>query len=559
MPTSTPTTNHTPPPRKEHSPRRAGGFLGFVERAGNLLPDPFWLFVILSGVVVLSSWAGAAAGLSATNPSTGEEVHVVNLVSQEGLKKMITEAVGNFTSFPPLGLILVVMLGVAVAEYSGLIGAAIRGAIGTVSPTMLTFVVALAGVTGSIASDAVYVILIPLGATAFKHVGCSPIVGAMVAFAASSAGFNSSLLLNITDVLLAGISTSAAQLVDPDYVVSPLANYFFVMASAVVLALTITAVTEFFVRHKARELIDHDEVDYEAASFAAPSRGEQKAARKVSTDAADHGVSVDEQGHVAESTEQTLSLDNQEKTGLRWVGIASVVLLALYFAAMFVPGSPLQGEGGAVMKSPLITNIAVAISFYFFAVGILYGLITRSITAAGDVPDFMAQGLKTLIPMMVLFFAVAQFLAYFNWSNLGVWTAIKGSELLKSADLPNPLLFGLFVLLVAVLNLVVTSGSAQWALMSPVVVPMMMYVDVQPEVTQMLFRVGDSPTNIITPMSPYFALALTFLQRYYKKAGVGTLMSLALPYSISMLVAWFLFFLLWYALGIPLGPGVPVR
>ncbi|MCX7444698.1 AbgT family transporter [Corynebacterium pygosceleis] len=530
--------------KREH----AGGFLGLVERLGNMLPDPFWLFVILSGLVLVSSFIGEKIGMTATNPSTGEEVRVTNLLSADGLQRMINEAVPNFTSFPPLGLIIIVMLGVAVAEHSGLIGAAIRGAIGRVGPTMLTFVVALAGVTGSIASDAVYVILIPIGATAFRHVGRSPVVGAMVAFAASSAGFNSSLILNITDVLLAGLSTSAAQIVEPGYEVSPLANYFFIVPSSIVLALIITAVTELFVRHKARELVDHDNVDYDAASF---GETPPNATDGEEQDGGDAGNDAGE--------EAQLELHDVEKRGLIQVTVWSLVLLVGYFAAMFIPGSPLQGEGGAVMESPLIRSIAVAIALYFFIVGIVYGRVTGTITDAADVPAFMAKGIRTLVPMMVLFFAVAQFLAYFTWSNLGVWSAIHGAELLSRADLPNPVLFALFVLLVAVLNLMVTSGSAQWALMSPVVVPMMMYVGVSPEVSQMLFRIGDSPTNIITPMSPYFALALTFLQRYYRRAGIGTLMSLALPYSIAMLVGWFLFFLAWYLLGLPLGPGVPVR
>ncbi|MBV7292475.1 AbgT family transporter [Corynebacterium sp. TAE3-ERU16] len=566
------TTTRTPDTSTEDGKKRehATGFLGLVERLGNMLPDPFWLFVILSGLVLVSSFIGEKIGMTATNPSTGEEVRVTNLLSAEGLQRMINEAVPNFTSFPPLGLIIIVMLGVAVAEHSGLIGAAIRGAIGRVGPTMLTFVVALAGVTGSIASDAVYVILIPIGATAFRHVGRSPIVGAMVAFAASSAGFNSSLILNITDVLLAGLSTSAAEIVEPGYEVSPLANYFFVVPSAVVLALIITAVTELFVRNKARELVDHDDVDYEAASFGetppnasdgdtAPDSAEKDADSDASTAT---GTGTDDAGETDDGEDQDearLELHDVEKRGLVRVAVWSLVLLAAYFAAMFVPGSPLQGEDGAVMDSPLIRSIAVAIALYFLIVGIVYGRVTGTITEAADVPAFMAKGIQTLVPMMVLFFAVAQFLAYFNWSNLGVWSAIHGAELLSRADLPNPVLFGLFVLLVAVLNLMVTSGSAQWALMSPVVVPMMMYVGVSPEVSQMLFRIGDSPTNIVTPMSPYFALALTFLQRYYKRAGIGTLMSLALPYSIAMLVGWFLFFLVWYFLGLPLGPGVPVR
>ena len=210
------------------------------------------------------------------------------------------------------------------------------------------------------------------------------------------------------------------------------------------------------------------------------------------------------------------------------------------------------------MESPLIKDVAVPITLAFFFLGLIYGVIAGTINSPGDIPEFMAQGLKTLLPMMVLFFAVSQFLAWFQWSNLGNWTAIRGAELLQRWDLPPLVMFGAFVLLVAVVNLFITSGSAQWALMAPVVVPMFMYVNVSPEVTQMLFRIGDSPSNIITPMSPYFALALTFLQRYYSKSGIGTLMSLAIPYSVAMLVGWFLFFCLWWFTGLPLGPGTPM-
>lgn len=211
------------------------------------------------------------------------------------------------------------------------------------------------------------------------------------------------------------------------------------------------------------------------------------------------------------------------------------------------------------MNSVLLTDVVASIALFFAVVGIAYGIGAKTITSSADVPAFMERGLGTLTTMMVLFFAVSQFTAYFKWSNIGQWTAIKGSEFLTKADLPPLLLFAAFVLMVAVLNLLITSGSAQWALMAPVVVPMLMYVNVSPEVSQQLFRIGDSPTNIITPMSPYFALALTFLQKYYKPAGVGTLMSLAIPYSLCMMVGWFLFFVLWYLAGIPLGPGVPVR
>ena len=542
----------------DKAPPKPKGFLATLERIGNALPNPFWLFVILAGVVIVSSWIGAAAGMQAKDPASGDIIEVESLATTEYLQKMVSEAVTNFTDFAPVGLILVCMLGVAIAEYSGYIGSAIRAAISKVhSPVLLTFIVALAGVTGSIASDAVYVILIPLGAASFAAVGRNPIVGAMVAFAASSAGFNSSLVLNITDVLLAGISTHAAQFVDPEYVVSPLANYFFTMASSIVLALIITAVTELFITKHVDKTIHEDHIDHEAAEFTKPGASEEAAegnARETDQDSdSDSDIGNSSNGR------DKLVLNDFERRGLRYGNITAVIFLALWFAALFTPGSPLRGEGDGILNSVLLTDVVVSIALFFAVVGIAYGIGAKTITSSADVPAFMERGLGTLTTMMVLFFAVSQFTAYFKWSNIGQWTAIKGAEFLTKADLPPLLLFAAFVLMVAVLNLLITSGSAQWALMAPVVVPMLMYVNVSPEVSQQLFRIGDSPTNIITPMSPYFALALTFLQKYYKPAGVGTLMSLAIPYSLCMMVGWFLFFVLWYLAGIPLGPGVPVR
>ncbi|WP_291314183.1 AbgT family transporter [Corynebacterium sp. UBA2622] len=533
-----PSRERAPEEENSGSGKNSAGFLGAIEKIGNKLPDPFWLFVILSGVVVVASWIGSAIGMTAQDPGTNQTVKVESLLTGENLSRMVTDAVKNFIEFPPLGVILAVMLGVAVAEQTGLLSAMVRAMVSRVGPVMLTFMVALAGVTGSVASDAIYVIIIPLGAMAFHALGRSPVVGAMVAFAASSAGFNASLILNITDLLLAGISTSAAHIVNPDYDVSPLANIYFVIPSAIVLSLIITAVTELYVDKKAQQLVDHDDIETGELSF---------------DNATESAAPAD-----ANDDDEDLSLSPTESRALKAAGLTLLFFLAAFFLALFLPASPLANTEEGFMKSPLITAIAVPISLGFFLCGLAYGLVAGTISSGEDIPDMMAKGLKTLLPMLVLFFAVSQFLAWFRWSNLGSWTAIHGAELLQRWDLPKVLLFAGFVLMVSVINLLLTSGSAQWALMAPVVVPMMMYVGVSPEVTQMLFRIGDSPTNIITPMSPYFALALTFLQRYYRRAGVGTLMSLALPYSLAMVIGWFLFFLAWYYLGIPLGPGAPM-
>ncbi|WP_374929542.1 AbgT family transporter [Kytococcus sedentarius] len=528
--------------------------LSGLERVGNMLPHPFWLFLILAGLILALSAVLSAAGVSAVSPADGETVEVVNLLTRDGLHEILGKAVTNFTEFPPLGLIIIVMLGVAIAEYSGMISAAIRLVVSRVSARWLTFVLALTGVTGSVASDAIYVVLIPLGAAAFKAVGRSPVLGAVVAFGAASAGYNASLLITGTDAILAGLSTSAAQMVDEEYVVSPIANYFFSIASSFVLAGIITLVTETLLARMTKDMVDDEDV--------ADAPG-QEAAGQDAVDAP--GAEAAGQGHADQGDamgvtgeDGSLTLTREETRGLRWSGLVAALFFAAYLAALLWPNSIFRGEEG-VLDSPLLSDVVVPIALLFAFAGITYGVLTRSITSAGDIPAMMGKGLVSLAPVLVLFFAAAQFVAYFKWSNIGPIIAIKGSALLEQANLPPLLMFFGLVVLVAALNFFITSGSAQYALMAPVIVPMFMLLGVNPEVTQMLFRMGDSPTNIISPMSPYFALALGYMQQYYRKAGIGTLLALTLPLSIAMLVGWFLFFALWYAVGLPLGPGVPVR
>ncbi|GAB94185.1 aminobenzoyl-glutamate transport protein [Kineosphaera limosa] len=536
--------------RTQEKPSKLVGALSALERVGNLLPHPFWLFVILGGIVLALSSALSRLGLSSVSPTDGETVEVVDLLNQEGIHQIISEAVPNFTSFPPLGLIIIVMLGVAVAEYTGLISATIRLVVSRVSPRWLTFVLALTGVTGSVASDAIYVVLIPLGAAAFKAVGRSPVLGAVVAFGSASAGYNASLLITGTDAILAGLSTSAAQIIDETYVVTPVANYFFAAASAVWLAALVTLVTELLLTKTTRTMVDDEAVDDEAVDDEA-----------VDGDADDRkAASAGEQGVVGDGDDAAdpFEVSAAERRGLRWAALTAVLCFAAYFALLFWPGSILRGETGA-LDSPLLTDVVVPIALVFGLTGAVYGVTTGAITSFDDVPKMMGKGIVTLAPVLVLFFAAAQFLAYFRWSNLGQIISIEGAGLLEGAGLPPLVLFAGLVLLTASINFFITSGSAQYALMAPVIVPMFMLLGYSPEVTQMLYRMGDSPTNIISPMSPYFALALGYVQQYYSKAGIGTLISLTLPISMTLLVGWFAFFALWYTIGLPLGPGVPVR
>ncbi|MCT1802831.1 MAG: AbgT family transporter [Kocuria sp.] len=522
-------------------PRRDGPViraLSVVEVLGNKLPDPFWLFVILAGIVVALSSLMANLGVTAVNPADGEEVAIQNLLTSEGAQRMLGEAVENFATFPPLGVVITVLLGVAVAERTGLINTAVKLVVSRVSAGWLTFVLALAGVTGSIASDAIVVVLIPLGAAAFKAAGRSAVLGAVIAFVSSSAGFNASLLVNLTDPLLGGITQSAAQLVDPEYTVSPIANYFFSAASAVVLALTITLVSELVLTKLAKRFETHELSEDEASDRAEQSSGDEAATM---------------------TSENLTVTSKREIKGLYAALVALAIGLAIYFTLMFMPNTPFPGEDGTPLTSVLISGVAVPIALLFFLCGAVYGWVAGTLKNFSEIPSMMASAITQVAPLIVLFFAASQFIAWFGWSNMGTVLAIKGSEFLGDAGVPTVVLFAGLVLIVAVLNILITSGSAQWTLTAPVVVPMFMYLSIPPETTQMLFRIGDSPSNVVSPLNPFFAMTLGFMQRWYPKAGIGTLMSLTIPVSIAMLVVWFLFFLAWWGLGIPLGPGSPTR
>ncbi|MCQ8190779.1 AbgT family transporter [Streptomyces rugosispiralis] len=502
--------------------------LGAVERAGNKLPHPFWLFAILSAFLALISWGLATADVSAVDPAGDKTVAVRSLISVDGVRSMISDAITNYATFPPLGTILVVMLGVAVADRSGLLAAMLRAGVARVPARWMTFALAFTAMVAHIASDAAYVALVPLGGLAFRAVGRSPLLGIVVAFVGVSAGYDASPLITPMDAVLSGLTTAAAHTVDPGYVVTPLSNYFFSLASSVVLAAVITFVTEkVLVKRVAALPPEPEETDGEAT---------------------------------ANTTEEVeLALAPEERRGLRRATVALVGYLAVIVVAMIPTGSPLRGEGGSIVESPVLSGIAVVLGLLFALLGAVYGRAAGTVRSGRDLPDFMAQGMREMAPILVLFFAISQFLAYFKWTGVGQVLAIRGADLLKDLGVTGPVAFLGIVVVCTVINLAMTSGSAMWALVAPVFVPMLMLLHIPPEATQAVYRIADSCTNAITPMSAYFVMALGFLQRYRRSAGIGTLASLTLPLSVAMLVAWTLLFYVWWALGIPLGPGAPVR
>ncbi|HEX2190704.1 MAG TPA: AbgT family transporter [Longimicrobiaceae bacterium] len=502
--------------------------LDAIERVGNRLPDPITLFFAFAALVVVASWAASAAGLSATHPGTGDTVTAVNLLSAAGVRRMLTEAVANFTAFPPLGLVIVVIIGIGVTERSGLIAAALSRLVSSVPPSLLTATLVFGGVMSSMAVDAGYVVLTPLGAMLFAAVGRHPLAGLAAAFAGVSGGFSANLLLTSLDPLLSGLSTEAAQLVDPAYVVDPTANYYFMVASVFLLTGLGTWVTSRYVEPRLGAWSPEDGTGVEDASL----------------------------GEVTP----------RERKGLAAAGIAFVVMMALFALLVLPEGAPLRDPEAVAAGAPLLVQarpffaaIVTLLMLLFLVTGLVYGIVAGTIRSDRDVARMSSESVAVLGSYIVLAFAAAQFVAYFGWSNLGLILAINGAGGLQAAGFTGlPLLLS-FVVVAAFINLFIGSASAKWAIMAPVFVPMLMLMGYSPEATQVAYRVGDSTTNIITPLMQYFPVIIAFAQKYDRKTGIGTLISAMLPYSIAFLLGWLVMLAVWVAFAIPLGPGAPLH
>ena len=491
--------------------------LNFVEIAGNALPHPATLFLIFALLALGFSWLAYQAGWSALNPATGELVTVNNLLTRDGLHRIILEMVHNFTAFAPLGIVLVAMLGIGVAEASGLIGTLIRMLVLASPKRLLTLVLVFTGVLSNMASDIGYVLLIPLAGTIFLAVGRHPIAGMAAAFAGVSGGFSANLMIGTIDPLLAGLSEEAAHIIDPEYLVNPTANYYFMVVSTFMIAIAGTWITERVVE---------------------PRLGKYD-------------------GNV--KPEEIKPLTPVEKKGLLAAFVAILIPSILLAWALIPENGILRGDDGGLLSSPVLKGI-IAILFILAAMpGLAYGFVTRRYKNDSDVMNGMADSMKTLATYLVLVFFAAQFVAYFKWSNLGLIFAVKGAELLSASGLGLIPLMILFIIFTASVNMLMGSASAKWALLAPIFIPMFMLMGYSPELSQVVFRIGDSVTNIISPMMSFFALIIAFIQKYDKNAGIGTIISTMLPYSIVFFIAWTLLLIGWLALGLPLGPGAGIH
>ncbi|MEZ5744532.1 MAG: AbgT family transporter [Sphingomonadaceae bacterium] len=507
------------------------GWLGKIERAGNKLPDPVFLFLYFILALVVISVIADLAGLAARHPTeideaTGaaREIGALSLLSAENIRRLWTEMPTTFTHFHPLGYVLVVMLGAGVAERSGLFGTAMRAGLRNAPKAMLTPLVVFVAMMGNHAADAGYVVLIPLAGIIFHAAGRHPIAGIAAGFAGVSGGFSANVIPGQLDALLFGLTQAAVETVFTGVTVNIAGNWYF-----------ITAMTVFFL----------PVIWYVTDRIIEPRLGEWQPQR------ADAALADDQEGR---------PLTEGESKGLRWAGLALLAICALWAFFVWGPGTPLVDQDAPPegRLSPFYNSLVAFFFLFFLAAGWAYGKASGAIRDHRDLVKMMSGAMADMSYYLVLAFVAAHFVAMFNWSNLGLIFAVKGADLLGSSGLPAWALLAAIIVASAFINLFVGSASAKWALLGPVLVPMLMLLGITPEMATAAYRVGDSATNIITPLMPYFPLILVFAQRWDREFGLGSLAATMLPYSIGLMIAGLLLTVGWVALDLPLGPGAEV-
>jgi len=504
--------------------------LAGVERVGNRLPDPFILFLLLFGIVAVASTAMAWANVSVTVPGSDEATRIRGLFTAEGMSWLTTTLGENYLGFPPLATVLPILLAVGVAEKSGLLAAMIRRAFGAAPRWALPYAVGLVGVAGSIMADAAFVVIPPLAALVFKAAGRHPVAGLLGGFAAAGAGYSTSMLVTSLDALFAGITTAVTgALPNPGAPVNPLSNYFFNVASSGVLILAAGFLIDKVLEPRlVKQCVPRSETEEEDAG-------------------ADGG---------AASEVLDPNLTPVERRGLRWALVLGALVAGLIAAAALVPNSPWRNEdGGFLPSSPLLSSIVFIVFVMFVVPGLVYGRITGTMPGARDIPRVMGQSIKEMSGFLVLAFVLGQFIALFNWSGIGNWIAVAGASGLESIGLTGYPAILAFIVLASLLNLFIISGSAMWTLMAAVFVPMFALLGYEPAFVQAAFRVGDSATQVLTPLNPYMIVLLTMLRRYEPSAGLGTVISRMLPFTVVFWIAWVAVLTVFYVFNLPLGPG----
>ena len=499
--------------------------LGGIERVGNKLPDPFMLFLLLFGITAVASTAMAWANVTVQLPGTDEITVIKGFFTAEGLT-WFTQNIGvNYLGFPPLATVLPILLAVGVAEKSGLLAAVIRKVFGSAPRWSLPYAVAFVGVLGSIMSDAAFVVIPPLAALVFKAAGRHPVAGLLGGFAAVGAGYSTSMFVTSRDALFAGLTTSVTQnLPNAGSAVTPVSNYFFNVVSAIVLiALAGFIIDKILEPRLGRQGIPREEI-----------------------------IDDDVSGPAAMNTRLT----DTENRGLFWALVAGTVVAGVILVAVLLPESPWRNEdGGFLPRSPLLSSIVFIVFATFVIPGLVYGKITGSIARGSDVPRVMGHAIKDMSGFLVLAFILGQFIALFNFSGIGSWLAVAGAGGLESIGLTGFAAIIGFVMLASVLNLFIISGSAMWTLMAAVFVPLFVLLGYEPAFIQGAFRVGDSATQVLTPLNPYMIVLLTMLRKYEPQAGLGTIIARMLPFAVTFWLAWVGVLSVFYFFDLPMGPG----
>lgn len=528
---------------------RTDRFLTAVERVGNKLPDPFLLFLGLFLLVGLISTFLELAGTAVTIPGTDEPTAVRGLFTGEGLAWLTVNLGANFIGFPPLVTVVTILLAVTVAERTGMLGAAIRVSLGSAPRWLLPYAVGLVGVTASVMADASFIVVPPLAAMVFKAAGRHPIAGLVGGFAAVGAGYSTSLVVTSLDALFAGITNAVTEtLPNAGAAVTPVSNYYYNVVASIVLAvvagLIIDKVVEpRLVREGApRDMVAGDDADT-AAATGGGQRGEDLApALRGGPD------------------DLAPELDAAERRGLRMAGVAFLVLAAAVLVAVLPGGSPWRNEdGGFLPESPLLDSTVFIVFVLFLGPALVYGYVSGSLRESADVPKVMALGIKDMAAFIVLAFMLGQFIALFNWTNVGSALAVSGAAGLESIGLTGyPAIIG-FIVLASLLNLFIVSGSSMWTLVGAVFVPLFALLGYEPGFVQAAFRIGDSATQVITPMNPYIWIFLVMLKRYEPEAGLGTVIARMLPFVVPFWLAWATVLSVFYFGGLDVGPGVGIR
>jgi aminobenzoyl-glutamate transport protein len=515
----TPLGDGTQPPVRRTA-GRGQRVLDLIERAGNRLPDPAALFVILLFIVWAVSALLAPLQFAELDPRTQAPLQIRNQLAPEALASFLSRMVTIFTSFHPLGVVLVALLGVGVAEHTGFINAGLKGMLRVTSPRLLTPMLILVAIVSHTAADAGYVLVIPLGGVIFHAAGRHPLAGIAAAFAGVSGGFSANFIPSSVDPMLAGITQEAARVLSPERLVNPLANWVFMGASSVLIVALGWYITDRIVEPRLRNV----PVDGDLSDIA--TMGE---------------------------------LEPRERRGL-WIAVAAMLVSIGLLTLASVPGdSALRSPEGdlTAATAPLMRGIVPLIFILFLIPGVVYGYAAKTIKTHRDIIKGMSNAMSTMGYYIVMAFFASLFIAAFTESNVGALLALKGAGALREAGLPGQVTIMGIVLLTGMVNLLIGSASAKWALLAPIFVPMLMELGISPELTQAAYRVGDSTTNIITPLMPYFPLVVVFCRRYVTSTGIGTLVSTMLPYSLAFLAAWTVFLLGFWTAGVPLGLQAP--